>query len=213
MRNRRWRTAPTISVTPSCPALSRARRRAPAIPSFPVRRLLFGQTAEDLPVCRFAGQAGEPNLQCPWRGGVAVDLRRCYARLFTDRAITLPQESRASTNKPRLALSIGRAAEWCVPTWRLRCDVLASHWIGFRQGCADHAALGLWVRTSCRCCTPDGIRSVQAAADKPGLKPLVEKNLRRQRRSRWIYAGAVGRREQERADLESLNAVAYVLSE
>lgn len=70
-------------------------------------------TAEDLPDASFAGQQ-ETYLNVHGLKGVLDACHRCFASLFTDRAISYRQIK--GFNHFSVALSVG-VQKWCAPTW------------------------------------------------------------------------------------------------
>ncbi|MDZ7781397.1 MAG: PEP/pyruvate-binding domain-containing protein [Halioglobus sp.] len=70
-------------------------------------------TAEDLPEASFAGQL-ETFLNVRGDDGLLDACKRCFASLFTDRAISLPRERTASIIMQGGAVG-RRAGRWCAP--------------------------------------------------------------------------------------------------
>jgi pyruvate,water dikinase len=96
-------------------------------------------TAEDLPDASFAGQQ-ETYLNVRGEAALLSTCRRCYASLFTDRAITYRKLKGFDHNQ--VALSIGVQLMVRSDIGVLRRDVLHRHRIRLRQGGADQCRLG-----------------------------------------------------------------------
>ncbi len=104
-------------------------------------------TAEDLPTASFAGQQ-ETYLNVHGVANLVDACRRCFASLFTDRAISLSRRARL---RPREGLSLDRRAEdGALGPRRLGRALHARHRERLRPGRADHRRSTGSARTSSR---------------------------------------------------------------
>jgi pyruvate,water dikinase len=131
-------------------------------------------TAEDLPDASFAGQQ-ETFLNVTGDHELLESCRRCYASLFTDRAIVYRQEK--GFDHLRVALSIGIQK-------MVRSDKAGSGVMftidtetGFREVAVINAAWGLGENVVQGTVNPDEYMAFKPLLDKPNLKPVIEKNL------------------------------------
>ena len=84
--------------------------------------------------------------------------RRCFASLFTDRAISYREAK--GFDHLKVALSDRRAADGAVRPCRCGRDVLDRHRNGFRSRRADQRRVGSWRESSCKApLIPTSIRS------------------------------------------------------
>jgi pyruvate,water dikinase len=145
-------------------------------------------TAEDLPDASFAGQQ-ETYLNVRGEAALLSTCRRCYASLFTDRAITYRKIQGFDHNQ--VALSIGVQL-------MVRSDIGGSGVMfsidtesGFDKVVLINAAWGLGENVVQGAVTPDEYEVFKPLLDKPGLKPIVEKTCGA-KEIKMIYAGAEG---------------------
>ena len=96
-------------------------------------------TAEDLPDASFAGQQ-ETFLNIRGEAALLDACRRCYASLFTDRAISYRQSKGLRPSEGRAVDR--RAAHGALRSRRRRRDVLDRHRNGLRQGRAHQRRVG-----------------------------------------------------------------------
>lgn len=145
-------------------------------------------TAEDLPEASFAGQQ-ETFLNV--RGAVALlaTTRRCFASLFTDRAITYRRLQ--GFEHMQVALSVG-------VQMMVRADLGGAGVMfsidtesGFDKVVLINAAWGLGENVVQGTVSPDEYQVFKPLLGNPALKPIVEKKLGSKER-KMIYAGAVG---------------------
>jgi pyruvate,water dikinase len=135
--------------------------------------------------------------------------RRCYASLFTDRAITYRKIQGFDHNQ--VALSIGVQL-------MVRSDIGGSGVMfsidtesGFDKVVLINAAWGLGENVVQGAVTPDEYEVFKPLLDKPGLKPIVEKTCGA-KEIKMIYAGAEGG-ETKNVPTSKAERGAYVLSD
>ena len=131
-------------------------------------------TAEDLPDASFAGQQ-ESFLNVTGDHELLEACRRCYASLFTDRAMIYRQEK--GFNHLRVALSIGVHK-------MVRADQAGSGVMftidtetGFREVAVINAAWGLGENVVQGTVNPDEYMVFKPLLATPGFTPIIEKNL------------------------------------
>jgi pyruvate,water dikinase len=145
-------------------------------------------TAEDLPDASFAGQQ-ETFLNVRGEAALLDTCRRCYASLFTDRAITYRMLKGFGHTK--VALSIGVQL-------MVRSDIGGSGVMfsidtesGFDKVVLINAAWGLGENVVQGAVNPDEYQVFKPLLLNPALSPIVEKKLG-QKEQKMIYAGASG---------------------
>ena len=131
-------------------------------------------TAEDLPDASFAGQQ-ESFLNVVGDHELLEACRRCYASLFTDRAMVYRQEK--GFDHQRVALSIGVQK-------MVRADKAGSGVMftidtetGFRDVAVINAAWGLGENVVQGTVNPDEYMVFKPLLANPGFTPIIEKNL------------------------------------
>src|SRR3989339_2148827 len=131
-------------------------------------------TAEDLPDASFAGQQ-ESFLNVTGDHELMEACRRCYASLFTDRAMVYRQEK--GFDHLRVALSIGGQK-------MVRSDKAGSGVMftidtetGFRDVAVINAAWGLGENVVQGTVNPDEYMVFKPLLANPGFTPIIEKNL------------------------------------
>ena len=131
-------------------------------------------TAEDLPDASFAGQQ-ESFLNVTGDHELMEACRRCYASLFTDRAMIYRQEK--GFDHLRVALSIGVQK-------MVRADKAGSGVMftidtetGFRDVAVINAAWGLGENVVQGTVNPDEYMVFKPLLANPGFIPIIEKNL------------------------------------
>ena len=141
-------------------------------------------TAEDLPDASFAGQQ-ESYLNITGTEEVLEACRKCYASLFTDRAISYRETK--GYNHLDVALSI-------VIQKMVRSDKACSGVMfsidpetGFPNDILITAAWGLGELVVQGSVTPDQYRVFKPLLKRPDLKPIIEKNLGN-KQEKMIYA-------------------------
>ncbi|MBI1418951.1 MAG: phosphoenolpyruvate synthase [Limimaricola sp.] len=145
-------------------------------------------TAEDLPDASFAGQQ-ETYLNVRGEKAVLAACRRCFASLFTDRAITYRQMKGFGHEKVALSIGVQRM---------VRADTGGSGVMfsidtesGFDKVALITAAWGLGENVVQGAVNPDEYEVYKPLLGKPGLKPIVEKKLGAKEK-KMIYAGQQG---------------------
>ncbi|MAQ36513.1 phosphoenolpyruvate synthase [Thioclava sp. UBA3469] len=142
-------------------------------------------TAEDLPDASFAGQQ-ETYLNVSGEEELLTACRKCYASLFTDRAITY--RKLRGFNHLDVALSVGVQQ-------MVRSDIGGSGVMfsidtetGFDKVVLISAAWGLGENVVQGAVTPDEFQVYKPFLGKAGIKPIIEKKLGA-KEIKMIYAG------------------------
>ncbi len=145
-------------------------------------------TAEDLPDASFAGQQ-ETYLNVRGEAALLDTCRRCYASLFTDRAITYRMLKGFGHTK--VALSIGVQL-------MVRSDIGGSGVMfsidtesGFDEVVLINAAWGLGENVVQGAVNPDEYQVFKPLLSNPALSPIVEKKLG-EKEQKMVYAGTTG---------------------
>ncbi len=162
-----------------------ARRTGRKNPSVAVRS---SATAEDLPDASFAGQQ-ETFLNVTGEKGLLDACRRCYASLYTDRAITY--RTLKGFDHQKVALSVGVQQ-------MVRSDIGGSGVMfsidtesGFDKVVLINAAWGLGENVVQGAVNPDEYQVYKPFIGKPGLVPILEKKLG-EKEKKMIYEGGAG---------------------
>jgi pyruvate,water dikinase len=141
-------------------------------------------TAEDLPAASFAGQQ-ETFLNVSGEEELLEACRKCYASLFTDRAITYREHN--GFDHMKVALSVGVQK-------MVRADKAGSGVMftldtetGFPDVVVINAAWGLGENVVQGAVNPDEYRVFQPLLAQKGLRPIVEKALGAKEK-KMIYA-------------------------
>jgi pyruvate,water dikinase len=141
-------------------------------------------TAEDLPDASFAGQQ-ETFLNVSGENQLLESIRKCFASLFTDRAISYRQEKGFDHLKVALSAGVQKM---------VRSDLAGSGVMfsidtetGFPDTVIINAAWGLGENVVQGTVTPDEYRVFKPLLDDDRLVPIVEKNLGAKER-KLIYA-------------------------
>jgi pyruvate,water dikinase len=131
-------------------------------------------TAEDLPDASFAGQQ-ESFLNVTGDHELLEACRRCYASLFTDRAMIYRQEK--GFDHLRVALSIG--VQKMVRADKAGSGVMFSidTETGFKDAAVINAAWGLGENVVQGTVNPDEYMVFKPLLANPGFTPIIEKNL------------------------------------
>ncbi|KAF2274259.1 phosphoenolpyruvate synthase [Westerdykella ornata] len=131
-------------------------------------------TAEDLPGASFAGQL-ETFLNISGEQALLTACRKCYASLFTDRAIYYRQTR--GFDHMKVALSVG--VQQMVRSDRSGSGVMFS--IDTESGCDKiiliNAAWGLGENVVQGTVNPDEYQVFKPFLDRPGVVPIIEKRL------------------------------------
>jgi len=145
-------------------------------------------TAEDLPDASFAGQQ-ETFLNVQGATELLDTCRRCYASLFTDRAITYRKLK--GFDHLKVALSVGVQQ-------MVRSDIGGSGVMfsidtesGFDKSVLINAAWGLGENVVQGTVNPDEYQVYKPFLDDPELVPILEKKLG-EKEQKMIYAGPEG---------------------
>jgi pyruvate, water dikinase len=165
-------------------------------------------TAEDLPTASFAGQQ-ETFLNVTGEAALMEACRRCYASLFTDRAITYRTEN--GFDHLKVALSIGVQK-------MVRSDLAGAGVIfsidtetGFRDVAVITGAFGLGENVVQGTVNPDEYMVFKPLLQKDELKPIIEKVLGAKEK-KMIYAKG-GTKATKNTDTPKSERNSYVLSE
>jgi len=141
-------------------------------------------TAEDLPDASFAGQQ-ETFLNVSGENQLLESIRKCFASLFTDRAISYRQEKGFDHLKVALSAGVQKM---------VRSDLAGSGVMfsidtetGFPETVIINAAWGLGENVVQGTVTPDEYRVFKPLLDDESLVPIVEKNLGAKER-KMVYA-------------------------
>jgi pyruvate,water dikinase len=131
-------------------------------------------TAEDLPEASFAGQQ-ETFLNVTGEAQLMEACRRCYASLFTDRAITYRKEH--GFDDLKVALSVG--VQKMVRSDKAGAGVIFSidTETGFPHVVVITAAFGLGENVVQGTINPDEYMVFKPLLNQPELRPIIEKNL------------------------------------
>ena len=142
-------------------------------------------TAEDLPDASFAGQQ-ETYLNVVGEADLLTACRKCYASLFTDRAITYRNVK--GFDHLQIALSVGVQQ-------MVRSDIGGSGVMfsidtesGFDKVVLINAAWGLGENVVQGAVTPDEFQVYKPFLDRDGVRPITEKKLGA-KEIKMIYAG------------------------
>ncbi|MCX7645948.1 MAG: phosphoenolpyruvate synthase [Rhodobacteraceae bacterium] len=145
-------------------------------------------TAEDLPDASFAGQQ-ETFLNIRGEAALLAACRRCYASLFTDRAITYRRLR--GFDHAKVALSVGVQQ-------MVRSDLAGSGVMfsldtesGFDRVVLINAAWGLGETVVQGTVTPDEYQVYKPFLNRKGLVPILEKKLGAKER-KMVYAAGEG---------------------
>ena len=145
-------------------------------------------TAEDLPDASFAGQQ-ETYLNVRGEAALLAACRKCYASLFTDRAITYREVK--GFEHTQVALSIGVQQ-------MVRSDISGSGVMfsidtesGFDKVVLINGAWGLGENVVQGAVTPDEYQVFKPFLGKKGLTPIIEKKLGAKEK-KMVYASGHG---------------------
>ena len=165
-------------------------------------------TAEDLPEASFAGQQ-ESFLNVTGETKLLEDCRRCFASLFTDRAITYRREHGFEDMKVALSVGVQKM---------VRSDLAGAGVIfsidtetGFKDVVVITAAFGLGETVVQGTVNPDEYLVFKPLLDKTGLKPIIEKSLG-SKEKKLIYARG-GTKATKIIDTAKKERSAFVLSD
>jgi pyruvate,water dikinase len=142
-------------------------------------------TAEDLPQASFAGQQ-ESYLNVRGEAMLLDACRRCYASLFTDRAITYRQVHGFDHMKVALSVGVQRMVRSDLAGAGVMFSIDTE--TGFDRVALINAAWGLGENVVQGLVDPDEYQVYKPLLDEPGLVPIVEKTLGT-KAQKMIYAG------------------------
>ena len=142
-------------------------------------------TAEDLPEASFAGQL-ETFLNVVGEEALLDTCKRCFASLFTDRAIAYRENH--GFDHLKIALSVGVQR-------MVRSDIASSGVMfsidtetGFPHSVLINGAWGLGETVVQGTVDPDEFHVFKPLLDQPSLKPIIEKKIG-SKRHKMVYAG------------------------
>ena len=165
-------------------------------------------TAEDLPQASFAGQQ-ETFLNIHGQHPLLEACRKCFASLFTDRAISYRKEQ--GFDHMQVALSIG--VQKMVRSDKAGSGVMFTidTETGFPHAVIINAAWGLGENVVQGAVNPDEYTVFKPLLSKPHLKPIIEKTLG-QKEKKMIYAVG-GSKSVKNVDTSQDERRAFVLSD
>ena len=165
-------------------------------------------TAEDLPEASFAGQQ-ESYLNVRGKEGVLDACRKCYASLFTNRAITYRNEK--GFDHMKVALSAG--VQKMVRSDKACSGVMFSidTESGFRDAVIINGAWGLGETVVQGTVTPDEYVVFKPLLDNEKLKPIIGKTLGGKEK-KMVY-GRKGRKTTENVNTTRKERETFVLNE
>jgi pyruvate,water dikinase len=166
-------------------------------------------TAEDLPGASFAGQQ-ETFLNIRGENDVLDACRRCYASLFTDRAISYRHDR--GFDHMKLALSCG--IQKMVRSDKAGAGVMFSldTDTGFPDVVIINAGWGLGENVVQGAVTPDEYVIFKPLIGKSGIVPIIQKSLG-DKDKKMIYAAAGGSRTTKNVPTSQQERLAYVLDD
>ncbi|MCF1709381.1 phosphoenolpyruvate synthase [Tabrizicola sp. J26] len=145
-------------------------------------------TAEDLPDASFAGQQ-ETFLNVRGEEALLVACRRCFASLFTDRAITYRQLKGFDHQKVALSIGVQRMVRSDLGGSGVMFSIDTES--GFDKVVLINAAWGLGENVVQGAVNPDEYEVFKPLLARPELAPIVEKKLGGKEK-KMIYAGRSG---------------------
>jgi pyruvate,water dikinase len=165
-------------------------------------------TAEDLPEASFAGQQ-ETFLNITGEEELLEACQKCYASLFTDRAISYREEQ--GFEHTQVALSVGVQK-------MVRADKGGSGVIftidtetGFPDVVVINAAWGLGENVVQGAVTPDEYRVFKPKLDQAELKPIIEKSLG-EKEKKMVYTSG-GSETTKNVDTSTTERQSFVLAD
>jgi len=165
-------------------------------------------TAEDLPEASFAGQQ-ETFLNVTGYEELLEACRKCYASLFTDRAISYRQAQ--GFDHLKVALSVG--VQKMVRSDKASAGVMFSldTETGFPDVVVINAAWGLGENVVQGSVTPDEYRAFKPLLEEANLKPIIEKK-QGAKEKKMIYAKG-GSETTQNIDTSSQERNSFVLND
>ena len=165
-------------------------------------------TAEDLPDASFAGQQ-ETYLNVRGEKAVLAACRRCYASLFTDRAITYRQLKGFDHGKVALSIGVQRMVRSDTGGAGVMFSIDTES--GFDKIVLVTAAWGLGENVVQGAVNPDEYEVYKPFLGKKDLTPIVKKSLGA-KEMKMIYAGVAGG-ETRNVPTSRAERAAFVLSD
>ena len=165
-------------------------------------------TAEDLPDASFAGQQ-ETYLNVRGEAAVLTSCRRCFASLFTDRAITYRQMKGFGHTKVALSVGVQRMVRSDTGGSGVMFSIDTES--GFDKIALINAAWGLGENVVQGAVNPDEYQVYKPFLSKPGLTPIVAKTLGA-KEIKMIYANQQGG-ETRNVPTSKAERAAWVLSD
>lgn len=142
-------------------------------------------TAEDLPDASFAGQQ-ETFLNVRGKHALMETCKRCYASLFTDRAIVYRQLKGFDHRKVALSIGVQQMVRSDIGAAGVMFSIDTES--GFDKVVLINAAWGLGENVVQGAVNPDEYQVFKPFLDDPALVPVVEKKLG-EKEKKMIYAG------------------------
>jgi pyruvate,water dikinase len=165
-------------------------------------------TAEDLPDASFAGQQ-ESYLNIRGERALLDACRRCYASLFTDRAIAYRQAKGFDHLKVALSIGVQRMVRADLGGAGVMFSIDTE--TGFSKVVLINAAWGLGENVVQGAVDPDEYNVFKPLLSDPTLTPIIEKK-RGEKALKMIYARD-GERPTRNVPTSKLERIAYVLSD
>jgi pyruvate,water dikinase len=165
-------------------------------------------TAEDLPDASFAGQQ-ETYLNVRGQKAVLAACRRCYASLFTDRAITYRQLKGFGHTKVALSIGVQRMVRSDTGGSGVMFSIDTES--GFDKVALITAAWGLGENVVQGAVNPDEYEVYKPFLGRKSLTPIVKKSLGA-KEIKMIYAGGAGG-ETKNVPTSKAERAAWVLSD
>jgi pyruvate, water dikinase len=165
-------------------------------------------TAEDLPDASFAGQQ-ETFLNIHGGSELLDACRRCYASLFTDRAISYRQAKGFDHMKVALSVGVQRMVRSDLGGAGVAFTIDTE--TGFDRVALIDAAWGLGENVVQGAVDPDEYQVFKPLLSQPSLKPIIEKRLGR-KTQKMIYA-KLGDRPTRNVPTSKAEREAFVLSD
>jgi len=165
-------------------------------------------TAEDLPDASFAGQQ-ETYLNVRGEKAVLAACRRCYASLFTDRAITYRQLKGFGHTKVALSIGVQRMVRSDTGGSGVMFSIDTES--GFDKVALITAAWGLGENVVQGAVNPDEYEVYKPFLGRKSLTPIVKKSLGA-KEIKMIYAGGAGG-ETKNVPTSKAERAAWVLSD
>ncbi len=165
-------------------------------------------TAEDLPDASFAGQQ-ETFLNVRGEDALLAACRRCYASLYTDRAISYRQAKGFAHEKVALSVGVQRMVRSDLGGSGVMFSIDTES--GFDKVVLINAAWGLGENVVQGTVSPDEYEVFKPFLDRPALSPILKKS-RGAKEIKMIYGGAAGG-ETKNVPTSKAERLAFVLND